>query len=181
MAIGRTWQESVQKALRGMETGLDGWSLPKKWKRLPNDQLLYNLRVPNPDRIMHMHQAMDDGMSIEQIRELTNFDPWWLAQLAELHQVEAWISSKKLADLTVTDWREIKQRGYSDAQVAQFTGARPPPQRWPRPPLLSAAGLAACSSPAPAHLRRSPTPRPAHPPDPPPLPPRRARATQASP
>lgn len=87
MAMGRTWQESVQKALRGMETGLDGWSLPKSWKRLPHDKLLYNLRVPNPDRIMHMHQAMDEGMTLEQIKELTNFDPWWLAQLKELHEV----------------------------------------------------------------------------------------------
>lgn len=50
MAIGRTWQESVQKALRGMETGLDGWGLPKNYKRLTRDQMLYSLRVPNPER-----------------------------------------------------------------------------------------------------------------------------------
>lgn len=57
MAIGRTWQESLQKALRGMESGLDGWSLPKSWKHLPKDQLMYKLRVPNPDRIIIMKQV----------------------------------------------------------------------------------------------------------------------------
>jgi carbamoyl-phosphate synthase large subunit len=57
MAIGRTWQESLQKALRGMESGLDGWSLPKGYKRLPKDQLMYKLRVPNPDRMVIMKQV----------------------------------------------------------------------------------------------------------------------------
>jgi hypothetical protein len=57
MAIGRTWQESLQKALRGMEAGLDGWSLPKGYKRLPKDQLMYKLRVPNPDRMIIMKQV----------------------------------------------------------------------------------------------------------------------------
>jgi hypothetical protein len=57
MAIGRTWQESVQKALRGMEAGLDGWSLPKNYKRLPKDQLEYKLRVPNPDRMLYIKQV----------------------------------------------------------------------------------------------------------------------------
>jgi hypothetical protein len=57
MAIGRTWQESLQKALRGMEAGLDGWSLPKGYKRLPKDQLYYKLRVPNPDRIIFLKQV----------------------------------------------------------------------------------------------------------------------------
>lgn len=57
MAIGRTWQESLQKALRGMEAGLDGWSLPKGYKHLPKDQLMYKLRVPNPDRMTIMKQV----------------------------------------------------------------------------------------------------------------------------
>jgi hypothetical protein len=57
MAMGRTWIESFQKALRGMEAGLDGWALPRGYKRLPKDQLLYNLRVPNPDRMIHLKQV----------------------------------------------------------------------------------------------------------------------------
>ncbi|GFH27132.1 uncharacterized protein HaLaN_25401, partial [Haematococcus lacustris] len=65
MAIGRTWQESMQKALRGMETGLDGWDLPKGFKRLTQDQLTYSLRVPNPERFVHLKQAFEDGMTVD--------------------------------------------------------------------------------------------------------------------
>lgn len=65
MAMGRTWQESVQKALRGLETGLDGWDLPKNYKTLPRDQLMYKLRVPNPDRFVIMHQVCSKDMGIE--------------------------------------------------------------------------------------------------------------------
>ena len=57
MAMGRTFQESMQKALRSLETGLDGWSLPKNWKRMTDQQLIYGLRVPNPDRMMVMKQV----------------------------------------------------------------------------------------------------------------------------
>lgn len=57
MAMGRTFQESMQKALRSLETGLDGWSLPRNWKRMTDQQLIYGLRVPNPDRMMVMKQV----------------------------------------------------------------------------------------------------------------------------
>lgn len=57
MAIGRTFQESFQKALRSLETGLDGWSLPKNWKRKTEQQLIYGLRVPNPDRMVVLKQV----------------------------------------------------------------------------------------------------------------------------
>lgn len=57
MAIGRTWQESVQKALRGLETGLDGFSLPLSWETLPDDKVKYLLRVPTPDRMVVIKQV----------------------------------------------------------------------------------------------------------------------------
>ena len=57
MAIGRTFQESFQKAMRSLETGLDGWSLPKNYKRKTEQQLIYGLRVPNPDRMITMKQV----------------------------------------------------------------------------------------------------------------------------
>jgi carbamoyl-phosphate synthase large subunit len=57
MAMGRTFQESFQKALRSLETGLDGFSLPKNWTRMTDQQLIYGLRVPNPDRMMVMKQV----------------------------------------------------------------------------------------------------------------------------
>ena len=58
MAIGRTFQESFQKALRSLETGLAGWSLPKNWKRRTRQELEYNLRVPNPDRMCIIKQVI---------------------------------------------------------------------------------------------------------------------------
>ena len=61
MAMGRTFQESMQKALRSLETGLDGWSLPKNWKRMTDQQLIYGLRVPNPDRMIVMKQVCGSG------------------------------------------------------------------------------------------------------------------------
>ena len=57
MAMGRTWQESVQKALRGLETGLDGFSLPPKWEALPDDRVKYMLRVPTPERLVVLKQV----------------------------------------------------------------------------------------------------------------------------
>jgi carbamoyl-phosphate synthase large subunit len=81
MAIGRTWVESLQKACRGLEIGLDGWSLPEGYKLLPKDQLIYKLRVPNPDRIVVLKQAYNEGISREEINRLTAFDPWWLDNL----------------------------------------------------------------------------------------------------
>lgn len=57
MAIGRTFQESFQKAMRGLETGLDGWALPRGWKRLSHEKLIYNMRVPNPERMLAIKQV----------------------------------------------------------------------------------------------------------------------------
>ena len=125
MAIGRTFQESFQKALRSLETGLDGWSLPKNWKPLPADKLIYNMRVPSPERMIVIRQAFEDGMTEDEIFEYTSIDPWFLAQMKDLHEVEVWMRGKKLVELTEIDFREIKQRGFSDAQIARAINADP--------------------------------------------------------
>jgi carbamoyl-phosphate synthase large subunit len=125
MAIGRTFQESFQKALRSLETGLDGWSLPKNWKPLPADKLIYNMRVPSPERMIVIRQAFEDGMTEDEIHEYTSIDPWFLAQMKDLHEVEVWMRGKKLVELTEVDFREIKQRGFSDAQIARAVNADP--------------------------------------------------------
>ena len=94
MAIGRTFQESFQKAMRSLETGLDGWSLPSNYKRLPKDKLIYSMRVPNPDRMVAIKQALEDGETLDDVFEYTKIDPWFLAQVAGLrggvaHAVQA--------------------------------------------------------------------------------------------
>ena len=122
MAIGRTFQESFQKAMRSLETGLDGWSLPKNWKTMTQDKVVYNMRVPGPDRMMVIKQAFDDGYTEEEIHEYTKIDPWFLAQLGELHGVEQWLIGKKVEDLTTVDFTELKKRGFSDAQIAKSVG-----------------------------------------------------------
>jgi hypothetical protein len=87
MAIGRTFQESFQKAMRSLETGLDGWSLPRNHKRLPHDKLIYNMRVPNPERMVAIKQALEDGETLDDIHEYTKIDPWFLAQVGAVPRV----------------------------------------------------------------------------------------------
>ena len=124
MAIGRTWTESFQKALRGLETGLDGWDLPKNYKRLPKDQMMYKLRVPNPDRMVVMRQAFEEGLTADDLFELTKIDPWWLKQLEELYRVQCWLQTKKLEGLDKVDMLELKQRGFSDAAIGRYVGSK---------------------------------------------------------
>lgn len=122
MSIGRTWQESVQKSFRGLETGLDGWDLPKNYKRLPKEELLYKLRVPNPERMVVMKQAFEEGMTVPQLYELTKIDLWWLEQLDELHKISVWLKTKTLKDLDKQDMQELKSKGFSDSQIARNIG-----------------------------------------------------------
>ncbi|KAK9835186.1 hypothetical protein WJX81_004384 [Elliptochloris bilobata] len=123
MAFGRTFQESFQKALRSLETGLDGWSLPRGWKRMTRQQLEYGLRVPNPERMLVLKQAFEDGMTQDQLHEYTKIDPWFLAQLGELHQTEAWLRTQSLGGLSAADLLQVKRRGFSDPQIAKAVGA----------------------------------------------------------
>jgi carbamoyl-phosphate synthase large subunit len=123
MAMGRTFQESFQKALRSLEIGCDGWSLPRNWKRKTEGELVYGLRVPNPSRMLVMKQAMEDGMSDEKIFEYTNIDPWFIAQFRSLHDAQNWLQSRKLDQLTEEDLWQAKRKGFSDMQLAKFTGS----------------------------------------------------------
>ncbi|KDD75698.1 L chain of carbamoyl-phosphate synthase [Helicosporidium sp. ATCC 50920] len=121
MAIGRTFQESVQKALRSMETGLDGWSLPAKWERMPHERMLYHLRTPNPERFVVLKQAFEDGLTPAQLFELTAIDPWFLDQFRELHETEVWLRGLAgLAALDAQDMAQVKRRGFSDQQLARL-------------------------------------------------------------
>jgi len=124
MAIGRTFQESFQKAMRSLETGCNGWALPRSWKRMPQDKLIYNMRVPGPERMLVIKQAFEEGITEDEIHEYTKIDPWFLSQLGELHKVDVWLKTKKLEDLTEVDFIELKQRGFSDDQIAISLGEK---------------------------------------------------------
>ncbi|XP_047975028.1 carbamoyl-phosphate synthase large chain, chloroplastic-like [Salvia hispanica] len=122
MAVGRTFQESFQKAVRSLECGYSGWGCGKV-KELDWDweQLKYSLRVPSPDRIHSIYAAMKRGMTVEGIHELSLIDTWFLTQLKELVDVEQYLLARSLSELTKDDFWEVKRRGFSDVQIAFAT------------------------------------------------------------
>ena len=122
MALGRTFQESFQKAVRSLESGFSGWGCGKiKELDYDWDQIKYSLRVPNPDRIHVIYAAMKRGMKVDEIHELSFVDKWFLSQLKELVDVEQFLLSRTLADLSREDLHEVKRRGFSDKQVGFAT------------------------------------------------------------
>jgi carbamoyl-phosphate synthase large subunit len=121
MAIGRTFNESFQKALRSLETGRAGWGCDKSEKLPSLEHIRAGLRTPNPDRIFTVRHAMLMGMSNEEIYELTSIDPWFLDKLQELLETEKLLKRTPLTSLTVTQLWDIKRLGFSDRQIAYAT------------------------------------------------------------
>ncbi|MGI0484831.1 carbamoyl-phosphate synthase large subunit [Pantanalinema rosaneae CENA516] len=121
MAIGRTFQESFQKALRSLETGRAGWGCDKSEKLPSLEQIRAGLRTPNPDRIFMVRHAMQMGMSVEEIYELTAIDPWFLDKLQELLETEKFLKRTPLTSLTKDQMYMIKRQGFSDRQLAFAT------------------------------------------------------------
>ncbi|MEO1148918.1 MAG: carbamoyl-phosphate synthase large subunit, partial [Cyanobacteria bacterium J06638_22] len=121
MAIGRTFQESFQKALRSLETGRSGWGCDRA-EKLPNlAQIQAGLRTPNPDRIFTVRHAMLMGLSVEEVFELTNIDPWFLYQFQQLLETEKLLKRTPLEELTHPQMLAVKQQGFSDRQIAFAT------------------------------------------------------------
>jgi carbamoyl-phosphate synthase large subunit len=122
MAIGRTFQESLQKALRGLETGLDGLTaqltLPLTDETAA--KLAHELRAPGANRLLYVADAFRAGWPRARIAELTNIDPWFLAQVEELVQEEAEVRTHGLGALTAERLRVLKRRGFSDARLARL-------------------------------------------------------------
>ncbi|KAJ8563537.1 hypothetical protein K7X08_031989 [Anisodus acutangulus] len=122
MAVGRTFQESFQKAVRSLECGYSGWGCAQvKELDWDWDKLKYSLRVPNPDRIHAVYAAMKRGMKVDDIHELSYIDKWFLTQLRELVEVEQFLLASSLSNLTKDDLYEVKKRGFSDRQIAFVT------------------------------------------------------------
>ncbi|MEB3357048.1 MAG: carbamoyl-phosphate synthase large subunit [Synechococcales bacterium] len=121
MAIGRTFQESFQKALRSLETGRYGWGCDRD-EKLPNlSQVRAGLRTPNPERIFTVRHAFQLGISLEEIYELTAIDPWFLGKLQGLLDTEKMLKRTKLTKLTADQMLAVKQQGFSDRQIAYAT------------------------------------------------------------
>lgn len=121
MAIGRTFNESFQKALRSLETGRAGWGCDKPEKLPSGEQIRAQLRTPNPERIFAVRQAMLLGMSVEDIYELTGIDPWFLDKLQQLLETEKFLKRIPLEKLTKEQFYAVKKEGFSDRQIAFAT------------------------------------------------------------
>jgi carbamoyl-phosphate synthase large subunit len=121
MAIGRTFCESFQKALRSLETGRFGFGCDRP-ETLPSiSQMRSSLRTPNPERIFSIYQAFKLGMTVEEIYQLTAIDVWFLDKMEELVQTEKWLKRTTLPQITQEQMRLIKQQGFSDRQIAFAT------------------------------------------------------------
>jgi carbamoyl-phosphate synthase large subunit len=122
MAIGRTFQESLQKALRGLETGLDGLTpiltLPLSDEQA--DKLSYELRAPGANRLLYVADAFRAGWTRERIHALTHIDPWFLAQIEELIHEESQVREQGLGALGAERLRHLKRKGFSDSRLARL-------------------------------------------------------------
>ncbi len=121
MAIGRNFQESVQKALRGLETGLSGFDEVEFLVGATHDEIEAELSRATPDRLRVAAQAMREGMSVERIHEIAKFEPWFLRQIEELIEIEAKVRTDGLPK-GPNGFRRLKAKGFSDARLATLSG-----------------------------------------------------------
>jgi len=122
MAIGRTFQESLQKALRGLETGLDGLNpqLPIPLSDENRDRLAHELRAPGANRLLYVADAFRAGWTLTRIGELTRIDPWFLAHIEELVREEAKVREDGFRALTADRLRFLKRKGFSDSRLGHI-------------------------------------------------------------
>ncbi|MFM7922569.1 MAG: carbamoyl-phosphate synthase large subunit, partial [Planctomycetaceae bacterium] len=128
MAIGRTFRESLQKALRGLEIGHFGLGGGKKdlWgtaQQPAPDEILSKLAIPNAERIFYLRYALKQGMTVEQIHEITDIDPWFLRSIEQIVQLETEVRGyQRLEDVPEELLRRLKRNGFSDEQLAGWLG-----------------------------------------------------------
>jgi carbamoyl-phosphate synthase large subunit len=115
MAIGRTFQESFQKALRGLVGGVDGMNE----KTQDREVLEKELGEPGPERIWYVGDAFAMGMSVHEVFELTRIDPWFLVQIEEIVKIELELERHLLADISAQEMLQLKQKGFSDRRLAK--------------------------------------------------------------
>lgn len=118
MAMGRSFQESFQKALRGLETGIDGLSE----RSSDREEIVQEIGEAGPERILYVADAFRVGMTLQEVFEETAIDPWFLAQIEQLVQIEAKLAGRPLADLSTAELRFLKSKGFSDKRLAKLLG-----------------------------------------------------------
>lgn len=116
MAIGRTFQESFQKALRGLETGINGLT-PRESDR---EEIVEAIGNAGPERILYVADAFRIGMGLQEVFEETAIDPWFLAQIEELVKIETQVTGRTLASLSAPEVRFLKSKGFSDERLAKL-------------------------------------------------------------
>lgn len=118
MAMGRNFQESFQKALRGLETGIDGLSEVST----DREEIVQEIGEPGPSRILFLGDAFRIGMTLEEVFEETKIDPWFLSQIEQLIKIEQSLMGRELVGLSVDELRLLKKKGFSDKRLAKLLG-----------------------------------------------------------
>src|SRR6201996_3904947 len=122
-AIGRTFQESCHKALRGLETGIDGLTERTQCREADREEIVEQITNAGPERILFVGDALRIGMSLDEIFEATKIDPWFLAQIEELVKIEQQLRGRKLESLSAAELRFVKQKGFSDKRLGLLMGS----------------------------------------------------------
>ena len=125
MAIGRTLQESLQKALRGLEIGVDGFSeiLPAGMSAEEIETTLCReLQQAGADRMWYLGEAFRSGMEYDRIQKLTHIDPWFLVQIQDIISTEESLRTRKLTDITKDEMFQLKRKGFADSRMASLMG-----------------------------------------------------------
>ena len=122
MAIGRTFQESLQKAIRGLETGRDGLN-PIFNEEDEFETLKQKISIPSPDRLWYVADGFRKGLTVEEIFDYSKIDPWFLVQIKDLIDDEIEIQKIELPDLSYEELYELKRKGFSDSRIASLTCA----------------------------------------------------------
>jgi len=117
MAIGRNIHESLQKALRGLETGLSGLNIVDRLKGAPKAEIEAALSEPTPDRLLIAAQALREGLTVDEIHRIAKYDPWFLERLAEIVRAEDGVCQNGLPN-TAEGMRKLKAMGFSDKRLA---------------------------------------------------------------
>jgi len=117
MAIGRSFKESLQKALRGLETGLDGFNRVLELEGVGREEIVASLSQQTPDRLLKVAQAFREGFTVEEVQAITHYDPWFLRHIEEIVYEEAMIGQHGLPQ-DADGLRRLKAMGFSDRRLA---------------------------------------------------------------